>query len=416
MRLTAQARIYLPGEELFRKPSFWDNFKGAFGADVDLRTGELQITSDVLATTEQVQQGLQLAKVTNAVSLVVDNDVIYQDLEDRADDAQLLVQAMRRSAGRFNAGFKTLRAVFEHSEAGLHMLIEVTVFAKAKKGTPAAMIAVGARIDALRPKDNEDIEAAKDRIGKALGDAQLVPTYRTMLSNFMMRLQSGMQRVFIRGEVEVDNAEVQVVRPSGQDVRDLGAERNERAAQLRAAPSYQTHYGMYYDPWSTYYRDPMDTFVNLMVLDALISPRHSWGYAPGYLGSSWGNYGAPVQIINYNGNMIGDAAHIDQFQHQLGDVGQVADMDFGSANWDDRALANYDASSSSWAQNDSGTDSASGGFDCAADSGGYGGGADTGGGNSYDCAAADCAASDCAWDCSSDCSSDCSWDCGGGGD
>lgn len=136
MRLTAQARIYLPGEELFRKPSFWDNVKGAFGADVDLRTGELQITSDVLATTEQVQQGLQLAKVTNAVSLVVDNDVIYQDLEDRADDAQLLVQAMRRSASRFNAGFKTLRAVFEHSEAGLHMLIEVTVFAKAKKVPP----------------------------------------------------------------------------------------------------------------------------------------------------------------------------------------------------------------------------------------------------------------------------------------
>ena len=93
-----------------------------------------------------------------------------------------------------------------------------------------------------------------------------------------------------------------MVRPSGQEVRDFAAERNERAAQLRAQPVWRSSwsYGPYYDPWTTYYRDPMDTFVNLMVLDALMHPRHHWGYDSGWLGHSWAGYGAPVTIVPHS--------------------------------------------------------------------------------------------------------------------
>ena len=155
MRLTAQARIYLPGEDVFRKPTFWDNVKGMFGSDVDLRTGETRVTRDVLALTEQIQQGLALAGITNAVSLVVDTDVIYQDIDGVPNDAGLLVAAMRRASSRFSQGFNVLRAVFELEAQGLHSLIEVTVRAVHKKTEPSATVAVGSRILELRPADGE---------------------------------------------------------------------------------------------------------------------------------------------------------------------------------------------------------------------------------------------------------------------
>lgn len=408
MRLTAQARIFLPGEDVFRKPTFWDKVGSFFGGEADLRTGEIQLTQDVLALTEQVQQALALAKIKNAVTLVVDQDVLYQDLEDRDNDADLLVNAARDNAERFGKGFQVLRAVFEHEADGLHSLIEITVRAKAKKTEPTATVSVGARIQELRPKDGESLEDAKERIGKALGNAQLVPTYRNALNNLMNKIGAGLQRVFASGRVEVDAADAQLVRPSGQDVRDLGQNgSSQRDANLRGAPVYPGRggYGPYYDPWGTYYYDPMDTFVNLMILDAVMHPHYSWGYGPGWLGSQWSSYGAPVTIINYNGQAYGDASDALSYEDRMGSVHDAANMDFNAAHWDDSTMASYDAGDSSW-----GGGGGNNTFDCA--------GGDSGG--TFDCAGTDCASSDCSsdctsdcsWDCSSDCSSDCSWDCG----
>ncbi len=404
MRLTAQGRVHLTGgEEVFREPGMWDKVKFFFGSDVDLRTGELKLTRDVLRLTEQVQKGLLAAGIDNAVSLVVDTDVIYQDTAGRKADADLLVDAMRRAHGRFNDGFDTLRAVFEHEGNGLHTLIEVTVRAKHKSEEPAATLAMGGRILELRPTEGEGMEAAKERIGKRLGDAQLVPTYKALLGDLCTRVQDGLQRHFPKGRVEVDPPELQVVKPSRDEVRDLGADRASRAAALRATPNYPRagYYGPHYDPWGTYYRDPMDTFVNLMVLDAMLSPRSSWGYGAGHLGSSWSHYGAPVHVMNYNGAPICDADQMLSYSDQFSGVHDVMDLDFDAAVWDDDAAGLYAPEETSWAGY--GGDSGGTDFDCA----GYdSGGSDA---SSWDCS------SDCSWDCSSDCSwdcsSDCSWDC-----
>lgn len=416
MRLTAQVRLYLQGAEVFRKPGFWDKIKTSFGSEVDLRTGELLVTQNVLGLTEQIQTALRIAGIHNAVTLVVDNDVVFQDLDDVDNDAEQMVAAMRRSAGRFSAGFEQLRAVFECEAQGMHSLLEVSVRAKARPTEPHAIVAIGSRIDELRPRDFEDIEVAKERIGKALANAQLVPMYRNVLTALASQVQAGLLRAFPTAHVEVDPADVQVSRPSGDDVRELGQNSADRSAHLRQAPTWGRQgfsHGPHYDPWHVYYRDPMDTFVNLMVLDALISPRYSWGYGPGFLGSSWSSYGAPVTIVNYNGAAIGNADDIGSYAHQMGGVSDVMNQDFSTGAWDDRSMANYDADASSW-QQDAGSQSNAGTFDCAAagDSA-----------SAWDCAASsdcdsswDCAASsDCAssWDCASDCSSDCSFDCSG---
>lgn len=414
MRLTAQARVYLlSGEEVFRKPSFWDKIKTFAGSDVDLRTGELSIAGNALAMCEQVQQAFKLAKVTNAVSLTMDREILYQDLEDRADDADLLITAARRSQTMFSQPFEAIRMVFEHEAGGVHSLIEATVRSKYKKNEPAVLIAIGGRITSLRPMDGEDQEAAKDRIGKALGDQNLVPAAKAMLDALLAKLETGLSRAFAGARIESDHADIQVVKPSRDELQQMHHGFDDRHASLRDQPVYNSgwSYGSYYDPWSRYYRDPMDTFVNLMVLDAIMHPRPMWGYGPGYLGSSWSSYGAPVTVINYNGHAYGNADHISSFQGQLGDVGQVSNLDWSSASWDDSQLSGYDANASSFDQYSGGA-AAGGSWDCAGGSDGGSGG--TSSDCSFDCSSdctADCASSDCSWDCSSDCSSDC----GGGG-
>ena len=423
MRLTAQTRVFLrAGEEVFRKPSFWDKFKTFVGSDVDLRTGEISIAQNALATTEQVQQAFKLAKVTNAVSLVVDKDIVFQDLHDKADDADLLLEAAHRNAARFTQPFQVIRVVFEWEGHGIHTLIEAVVRCKFKPQEPAVILSYGARIDALRPHDGEDQDAARDRIGKALGDKNLVPLAKNALDQLVARVEAALARAFAGSTLETDHADVQVVKPSNQDVRDMaGGWDHHHNPDVRSAPAYSGYGGgygwgqRYYDPWGTYYRDPMDTFVNLMILDALVSPHHyhsHWGWDPHGMGHSWSSYGAPVTIVNYNGTPYGTADHITDFQGSMGDVSSVAQSDFSSAGWEDSALSGYDSGNASFDQYGSGTAAAAGTWDCAD---GSGGGGDSGTSApssdcSFDCSSdcsSDCAASDCSWDCSSDCSSDC---------
>ena len=405
MRLVAQGRIYLPGEEVFREPRFWDKVKHFLGGEMDLRTGEQQLTRTGLALTEQVQLGLARAGVDNAVSLVVDTDVVFQDDAGVAGDAEMLVAAMRTAHDRFDAGFATLRAVFEHAEAGLHALIEITIKMQHASDAPAATVAIGARADELRPREGESMEDARERIGKRLAEPTLVPTYQNLLAEFCTRIHQGLAASFPRGRVEMDPPELAVVRPSAAEIQDAAQDRDQRRASLRSAPAYPRggYYGPYYDPWGTYYRDPMDTMVNLMILDAMLTPRAHWGYGVGGLGYGWSSYGAPVHVIHHNGAQICDASEIGSYGHQLGGVGNVANLDFDSASWDDSLMSSYDPGQSSWGSA-SGTGS-NDSFDCV----GYSDDSHKSSGGSWDCS------SDCSWDCSSDCSfdcsSDCSWDC-----
>lgn len=391
MRLTAQIRVALSGQDKFRQPSFWDKARSFFGSDVDLRTGELQLTTSALALAEDLQKALTGAGLTNAVSLLVDRDPIYVDDEGKDNDAQLLLSAIRRHAARLQQPFGELRMVFEHKVSGLHILLEGMVRSVWQQGDVAVVLAVGARIVELEPAEGESLDDAKERIGKALGQAELLPTYKALLDQQVNKLAQQLRRVFAGSQVEIDAAEVSVVKPSRESVAELGhTGGGVHEPWLRAQPQAGAGWGRpYYDPWGTYYHDPMNTFVNLMIIDSLLHPRPTWGWG------GWGHYGAPVTIVNYNGVPYGHADQIHSFGGQLQDVSVIANQDFSAGSWDDSQLASYDASAAGFQQFSTGD---TGSFDCAGSG------------------SADCASADCSWDCSSDCSfdcasSDCSFDC-----
>jgi hypothetical protein len=397
MRLTAQARIYLPGDEVFRDPGFFDKISHFLGNDVDLRTGELALTSDALILTEKIRKALAGAGIDNAVSLVVDDDVVFSDTEGVPNDADLLLNAMRDAAARFSRGFEVLRAIFEHTADGIDSLVEVTIGRVHNKEDPSATFAFGSRVLALRPLQDEAVEVSRERIGKLLADKSVLLAARTALSDLVGKVERSCVQAFPRGSVETDPAEISMRKPSLEQVRALewsilandGSRPSVFVAPLRPAV------GVYYDPWAVHYDDPIDTWATLQVLRAMTKPDESWGYKAGALGDKWHSAGIALPITNAKGEAFIEGRHVadeDQQGYFTG-VAEMANGDVGS--WDDAALDLYEESAK--------TD---GSWDCASDCA-----SSDSSGSSWDCSS-DCS-SDCSYDCSSDCSWDCSSDCGG---
>jgi len=169
-----------------------------------------------------------------------------------------------------------------------------------------------------------------------------------------------------------------------------------------------------------YYRDPLDTFVSLMIIDTMLHPHYGYGYGGGYGagygyggGYGWSSYGSPVHIVHEGGRPICDASQIQQNSEAFQGVSEAANHNYDEGASDHTDLGNYgwgDPAPSYSAGAEGGA--AGGDWDCAgaADAGSWGGdsGGDSGGGDaggSWDCASSDCT-SDCSFDCSSDCGGD----------
>ena len=394
MRLTAQARLFLPGEPVFRDPTFMDKLRSALGGDPDRRTGEIALTRSAIMLTEQIRQALGRAGIDNAVTLLADDDVLFVDADGTPGDADLLVNAVRESAGRFERGFEVIRAVFEHAEHGMELLIEVTVNRVHKMEDPSATFALSGRLQTLRPLPGEDTEHARERIAKQLADADVVATGVRELSALVGRLEKGAVEAFPRAIVETDDAAAMVVRPDAAQLRAAGATMGvaERGVQYDDSAR---RVGVYYDPWPVYYRDPLDTWVNLMVLDAMTSPYHM--HSGGQLGDAWLARGVDVAVVNSRGVAICSASEVDAYEDNFTGVHDVAELDFNSGSWSDESLSFYEDSEKTWSDWDCTAPAAS--WDCSSSSSSS---------TSWDCSS-DCSY-DCSSDCSYDCSSDCSWD------
>ena len=67
---------------------------------------------------DQVRKALGRLGVTNALALVIDDTVIFQDSDGKTDDLPDLVIALSEHASVFGRGFKEMRFAAEHEEAG----------------------------------------------------------------------------------------------------------------------------------------------------------------------------------------------------------------------------------------------------------------------------------------------------------
>ena len=193
--------------------------------------------------------------IDNAVSLVVDDTVIFQDSEGRPGDLPDLILALSEHASVFGRGFREMKLAVEHEEANLHLLV------RGPRRDPAPpRRAVGLRLGGRPHPATWSRGQAKRRTPTARASSRWRRTpacsrpARMQFQSFVGRLEAALHAALPEATVEEKRADAVVVRPTTQPTR-------------RAAGSAQP----VYDPYAVYYPSPMSTMLDVMLISSFMT-------------------------------------------------------------------------------------------------------------------------------------------------
>lgn len=302
MRLVGQIHVTLKGSVVQRNPTFWEKLKRGLGAEVDLDTGRVRVELEATAVVDQVRQALGRLGVKNALSLVIDDTVIFQDIEGKPDDLPDLMMALSEHASLFGRGFRELRFAAEHEEAGLHLVVEARARTEHERDEPAAVVSVGGRVLDFEPRPGEGAEEYRRRVEPLTKDTTLFEAARLQFESFMGRLEGALRAAMPEAQVEQHRAEARVVHAAE------GAEAEQR-------PENVTHPG--YDPFPVYYPpSPLGLMLDMMLISSfmhMLSPPH-------------------VLLVNPAGMALGTAQEVKENPELLTSAG--GDGDDGASDSD----------------------------------------------------------------------------------
>jgi hypothetical protein len=308
MKLLGNISVRVAGEDILRQPRFWDKVKSTFGGTPDLRTGRRKAALEAAALVDATRDALRSIGATNAVSLVVDDVVLFQDREGRPDDLGDLFLAFHEQSDAMGGEFKMLRLAVEHIEGVLRLVMEVQARGEHADDEEAVRVIISGRINDLEPKKGEDAEAYRKRVEPLAADRGAIEVARMQFESFVDRVRDAIQRAMPEAHADVVRAEAQVQRPGGKE---------------QAAPAPESRQ---YDPYDNYYPSPMGMVMNMMMWSAIFSmamPPH-------------------VTVVNHVGDPVGTAdtpgiEHADPAPAEAGgDVGDAGgDVGGGDAGGGD---------------------------------------------------------------------------------
>jgi hypothetical protein len=363
MKLYGTIAVHVQAEDILRAPKFFEKVRKAFGGKPDLRTGQVRAAVEATALVEASRDALRKLGANNAVSLIIDETVLFHDREGKDDDLGDLFLAFSDNQSVFGQGFEELRLAVEHRELDLHFVMEVQARTVHAKGAPAIRIVVSGRIDALTPRKGEDAESYRKRAEPFATNAAALETARLQFEGFVDRVKDAIASAMPTARAEVEVAEARVVRP-------------DEAAQ-NGQPQQQQPNARYYDPYDAYYPSPMGFVASTIMWSAMFSmmmPPHyvvvnHHNHVQGYTDDSG---------IKDGPTMSHDAAHAEDNGSWFDGDGSGASTDAGSGDgggwWDGGGSGgSTDAGGGGGFWDDVGGGGGGGGWD------GGGGGGDFGG-------------------------------------
>jgi hypothetical protein len=282
MRLVGTVAIRVAGSVVTREPTLWEKMKARLGGKVDLATDRVRSELEATAVVDQVRRAMGRLGVDNALSLVVDDQVIFQDSEGRGGDLPELILALTEHVQVFGRGFRELRFAAEHEEAGLHLVIETRARTEHASDEPAALISVGGRLRALEPRSGESPEAYQQRVAPLTRDTVAFETARMQFESFLSRLEDALRAAMPEARVEQVRAEARLVAPPSDRV---------------APPPPQVREPLHpaYDPFLVYYPSPMGMMLDAMIMSSLLSTM-----APS----------PHITVVNPAGNFLGSVEDV----------------------------------------------------------------------------------------------------------
>jgi uncharacterized membrane protein YgcG len=342
VKLVGHVAVHVKGEDILRRPGLWDRLRRAFGGDPDLRTGRMKASLEAEAVVDAVRDALRSIGVTNAVSLVVDDLVVFHDKAGRPDDLGDLFLAFHEHAAAIGGGFDLLRLAVEHVEAGLHLVVEVQARTEHRADEAAVRILVSGRRLDLAPAAGEDAEAYQARVGPLTRERTAIAVATAQFESFVDRVRGAVAMAMPEARAEVNKAEAQIVRPPAP-----------ARARRRPAPAPTDRN---YDPYVSYYPSPLSSTLDSMMWMSIFSMSDH----------------PHVTVINDVGDTLGSVDTPD-IQHLSTEADQEPDRHGG---------AHDDRCDGGGTYGDEDRDAGGGGDDCGDSGGGDSGGGDSGGGDS----------------------------------
>lgn len=258
MRLVGQVHVTLRGEVIHREPSFWEKIKQRLGGSIDLETDRVRVALEASALVDVIKRALVRLGFDNAVSLVIDDTVVFQDTDGRAGDLPDLMLAMSEHGSLFGSGFRELKLALEHEEAGLHLLVETRAFTEHSSQEPSAYVSVGGRVKELEPMRGESADDYRARVTPLVTDSARLESARVQFESFMERLDGALRAAMPEATVEQKRAEARVVRPTDKPERE--------APRSPGSPGY--------DPYGWYYPSPMGMMLDVMLITSFMHMMH----------------------------------------------------------------------------------------------------------------------------------------------
>lgn len=255
MKLHGVVDLHLRGDKLLRDPNLWDRLKKTFGATPDLWTGQMKAAVEATTIVDATRAALATIGVTNAVSLVIDDQVLFEDRAGHADDLGDLFLAFHNAASVFGQGFRQLRLAAEHDEAGLHLVLEVVALTEHPADSAAARVVISGRVKAYEPKTGESAEAYRARVEPLVKDPTAMEAHRRQFGAFVSRVADAMRASMPEARVELREAEARITKPS--------------RAERKEAPIAATD--RRYDPYDRYYPNPYDAMLSAVLWTSVFS-------------------------------------------------------------------------------------------------------------------------------------------------
>lgn len=314
--------VDLPSRETERSISPVEWVRSMLGADLDLRSGQEELTVGALSLVQGIIRGFAGAGVHNAIIFLVDQQVVYQDNEDSPHDLDRILEAARLD----NLGdkpFQHMHLVLTHSEDGLHILFDVHIQNQVLLGEAEMRVEVSGRMEELRLVETESAQAYAKRIR----EAATAENGRSRAEEWIERFDRQVKRVAaalgqgLRGsEVSTETSRLELIRPAAFQVNKfarLPFTQNVKPATYRAVPTHQRG-GAYADPFYYYYYDPYYDFTHFLLLQTL------------YDDPSWHRY--DVHVVDPAGSPLHLGIDADRQNQSASDMSeQIAFLGSGLA-------------------------------------------------------------------------------------
>lgn len=256
MKLHGVIELTVAGERVLREPNLWDKVTRAFGGAPDLRTDTMRASLEATAIVEAIRGALSRLGATNAISLVIDDQVLFQDREGKPDDFRDLFLAFHDNAPVFGGSFRLLRLAAEHEEAGLHLVVETIARSEHPADEPAARVVVAGRIRDFEPLPGEDAEPYRRRLEPLTKDPMRLEATKRQFESFVARLGDALRGAMPEAEVRIVEANAMVERPTQRPARP-------------APPTSRR-----YDPYAYHYGSAMDPILSIVMWSSLMSMGH----------------------------------------------------------------------------------------------------------------------------------------------